>query len=211
MTSVTAPAPEPPPELHDVADEGDRPSITDAGGTVARFEMAYSPAPRERHAFRAPWRTALPSIVYLAFGALLVATVALAYSSSGNGRLYEWIVEGDRYRAVRSPVLAFMVLVSGLATLARSRMRGVIVHGDGVEMRDVLLFGLPTVRRWAWAQILRVIVDDTRARGHVALELWDGSLVRLPEVARRADLADMLERVAASRRIATTHLARHGR
>ena len=207
---VTAPAPtsKETPELQDFNEEGDRPSITDVNGTVAHFEMAYSPSPKERHAFGPPFRSRIPSLVYLCVGIALLSIVGIAYSSSGNGQLYDFFVEGDRFRAVRSPVLAAMVLVSGLATVLRAHMRGVIVHGDGLEMRDILVLGVPTVRKWAWAQIHRIIVDDTQPQTRVALELWDSSHVKLPEVSKGRELADLLERIGASRRIATTRLAR---
>lgn len=208
MQTVTAQEPTPPTELQELSDEGDRPSITDVNGTVARFEMAYSPAPKERHPFGVPLRTRLPSLVYLACGVAIVAIVASAYSSSGSGRLYEWIVEGDRGRPIASPVLSFIILVSAVATVIRSHMRGVIVHGDGLECRDVLALGVPSVRKWAWPQIHRIVVDDARTNPKVAVELWDGSYVTLPEVTRGRDLADLLERIGAGRRIATTRLAR---
>jgi hypothetical protein len=209
MMPVTAPAePTPTPELQNFDEEGERPSITDVNGTVARFEMAYEPSPKERHPFGPPLRSRIPSLVYLCVGIALLSVVGIAYSSSGHGSLYDFFVEGDRFRAVRSPVLATMVLVSGLATVLRAHMRGVIVHGDGLEMRDVMILGIPTVRRWAWAQVHRIIVDDTQPRTRVAVELWDNSHVKLPEVARGRELADLLERIGAARRIATTRLAR---
>lgn len=210
MMHVTAPAEQDPtPELQDFSDEGDRPSITDAGGTIAHFEMAYSPSPKERFPFGPTLQSRIPSLIYLCVGIALLSVVGIAYSSHGTGSLYDFIVEGDRFRAVRSPILAAMVLVSGLATVLRAHMRGVIVHGDGVEMRDIMILGVPTVRKWAWAQIDRIIVDDTRGtETRVALELWDNSHVKLPEVRKARELADLLSRIGAARRIATTHLAR---
>jgi hypothetical protein len=207
QSTMTSPARDP-SQLEDIGDEGDRPSITETHGTVAHFEMVCSPAPSERHPFGPPLRSRLPSLAYLAFGILIASLVGMAYQSHGVGLLYTWIVEGDRTRAVASPVLATMVVVSGLATVLRAHMRGVIVHGDGVEMRDVLLLGVPTVRRWAWAQIHRIVVDDTTARTKIALELWDNSYQQLPEVAKGKELAELLERIGAARKIATTHLAR---
>lgn len=208
MQPVTAPKENTPPELQDFSDEGDRPSITDANGTVARFEMAYEPSPKERHPFGPPFVTRIPSLIYLCVGIALVFIVWVAYSSSGNGKLYELIAEGDKYRAVGSPVLSGMILVSGLATVLRAHMRGVIVHGDGVEMRDILLLGVPTVRKLAWPMIHRIVVDDTQKQTHVALELWDNTHLKLPDVAKGKEFADLLERIGAARRIATTRLAR---
>jgi hypothetical protein len=48
-------------------------------------------------------------------------------------------------------------------------------------------------------------VDDTR----VALELWDGSFERLPEVAKRREFADFIQQQAQRRRIDITYLGRH--
>ena len=53
--------------LQNLADEGDRPSITEVNGTVARFEMAYPLEERERWAFRPAVAVARPvsPVVYV--------------------------------------------------------------------------------------------------------------------------------------------------
>jgi hypothetical protein len=133
-----------------------------------------------------------------------VAIVSIAHASSSNSRLYIWIVEGDRNRPLPAGFLAFIVLVSALATVVRAHMRGVIVRMDGIEARYLLSLGFPKIKRWAWPQIDRFVVDDTQ----VMLELWDGTYERLPEVADTAKLTNLLERIAAGRRIQVTKLKR---
>jgi hypothetical protein len=193
-------------ELKDlVADDAndDRPSITDVHGTVARFEMSYSPVEGERITFGPPLRMRLPSFVYLGFTVALVATVFFAQHASSNSALYRWIVEGDRGRPLSASALSFIVLVSGIGTVIRAHMRGVVVHSDGIEGRYLLAMGIPRVRRWAWAQVHRMLVDETQ----VMLELWDGTYERLPEVNDTHKLVELLENIAGNRRIEMTHLS----
>ncbi len=190
-----------PEALPPLSDEGDRPSITEVNGTVARFEMAYQPEPSERHAFGAPLLTRLPSMLWFAFSVAISAVVVIAHHSSSNSSLYVWVVERDR-GGIPASVLAFVVLASGIATLARSYMRGVIVQGSGIEARYVLPLGVPRVRRWAWAQIHRMVIDD---RG-VMLELWTGEYEKLPAVARQLDLAAVLELKSAQHGVLMTRL-----
>jgi hypothetical protein len=88
-------------------------------------------------------------------------------------------------------------------------MRGVVVRPEGVEMRELLAFGIPRVRRWTWAQIDRMrlpAADDTGPdapilRGNITLDLWDGSSTLLPTVNDSLGLALVLERVALARSI----------
>jgi hypothetical protein len=178
-------------------------SVTDIHGTVARFEMAYSPVVRRAVTFGPPLRQLLPSLLFCAFGSVLVALVVTAYYiASSNSALYVWIVDGDRARPLPAAVLAIVVFLSALGTVVRARMRGVLVHPDGVEGRYLLPLGVPRVKRWAWAQVERVVLDDEGAM----LELWDATYERLPDVARPKELGALLERIAGERRIVVTRL-----
>ena len=178
-------------------------SVTDVHGTVARFEMAYSPVARRAVSFGPPLRQRLPSLVFFAFGGTLVSLVITAYYvASSNSALYIWIVDGDRARPLPAAVLATLVFLSALGTVVRARMRGVLVHPDGIEARYLLPLGVPRVKRWAWAQVERVVLDDEGAM----LELWDSTYERLPDVARPKELATLLEQIAAERRIVVTRL-----
>jgi hypothetical protein len=207
MLEVTAPsddAAQRASNLPSLDEEGnhERISVTDVNGTVARFEMSYSPVEGDRFAFGPPLRMRVPSFLYLGFAVFLMTLVSVAHASASNSRLYIWIVEGDRNRPLGAAILAFIVLVSALGTVVRAHMRGVIVRVDGIEARYLLSLGMPKIKRWAWPQIDRFVIDDTQ----VMLELWDGSYERLPEVADTAKLTNLLERIAAGRRIHVTKL-----
>jgi hypothetical protein len=193
-------------ELHDLVagapPRAEMESVTE-NGTVARFEMAYSP-PNRAEVFGPPLRQRIASMLFLTFGVVLATLVAVAYyAASSNSALYRWIVEGDRGRPLPASVLAFFIVLSGVGTLVRARMRGVIVHPDGIEGRYLLAMGVPRVKRWAWPQIERIVLDDHGAM----LDLWDGTYERLPDVARPREMGELLERIAGTRRIVVTRLA----
>jgi hypothetical protein len=186
-----------------IDDEGDRISVTDVNGTVARFEMSYSPPSGERLKFGPPLAARIPSALYLAAALVLGALVLYAYeAASSNSLLFVWVVEKDRGRPLSANVLTLIVVVSAVATVVRTHMRGVLVSDDWVEARHLLLFGIPRARRWAWAQVHRVVLDGTR----VAFELWDGSFERLPEVAKGRELVDVVLQHATQKRIDVTVL-----
>jgi hypothetical protein len=204
--SPRPPAPEENPSPDAVSDSPrDRESLTDVNGTVARFEMTYSPPSAARTKFGPPLRTRVPSALYLLGAAALGAAVLYAYTAApSSSRLFVWAVEGDRDRPVSSSVLAVLVFVSAIATVLRTHMRGVLVSEEWLEARYLLPLGIPKARRWGWTQVLRVVVDDTR----IALELWDGTFEKLPEVASARELVQLVLRHAQRRRIDVTVLAR---
>ena len=193
-----------------VDDDGDRPSVTDVNGTVARFEMTYSPPSdgQGRFKFGPPLKTRIPSAIYLASALVLGALVLYAYTAApSSSRLFVWIVERDRGRYLPANVLTVIVVVSALGTVLRTHMRGVVVSEDWIEARYLLPLGIPRARRWAWTQVLRVVLDGAR----VALELWDGSFERLPEVAKEREFVDLIQQHAQRRRIDVTFLDRRAR
>jgi len=187
-------------ELPDVAgpesaDDGDRSSVTDVNGTIAKFEMAYSPDARDRFAFGPPLLARLPGMIFLAFAAGIAITVLAAYHGSSNTALYRWVVEGDKNRVFGSAPLAFIIGFAALANLVKTELRGVIVTADAIESREVRAGGFPSVKRWTWAQIDRVVIDEDR----VMLELWNGSYEKLPKVYKGPELASLVARVATAR------------
>jgi hypothetical protein len=200
----SAPTPEEHPTPSDAVDnEGDRESITEVNGTIARFEMSYSPPDGGRVKFGPPISARIPSAIYLAGALILGAIVLYAYAAaSSSSLLFVWVVERDRGRPLSANVLTTMVVVSALATVLRTHMRGVLVSEDWVEVRHLLPLGIPRARRWAWSQVLRVVLDGTR----VAFELWDGSFERLPEVAKGRELTDVILAYAQRHRIDVTLL-----
>jgi hypothetical protein len=188
-----------------IDDEGDRISVTDVNGSVARFEMTYSPPTAARTKFGPPLLSRVPSAIYLAFALALGSVILYAYTfAPSNSGLFMWAVEGDRDRPVAAYVLAAVVLVSAIATVLRTHMRGVLVSDDWIEARYLLPLGIPKARRWGWPQVLRVVVDDTR----IALELWDGRFEKLPQVAKPHELVQVVRAYAQRRQIDVTLLER---
>jgi hypothetical protein len=201
---VTQPqqAPEP-SSLVDASEESDRPSITEVNGTIAKFEMAYSPDKADRFAFGPPLWARLPGYVFLAFAAGIALTVFAAYHGSSNSRLYIWVVEGDRNRVIGSAPLAFIIAFTAIGNMIKTSLRGVIVTAEGIEARMIHATGFPSVKRWTWAQIDRVVLDDD----DVMLELWNGTYERLPRVREGKKLADLLASIATARGRGVTRLA----
>jgi len=203
---VTQPqTPSSPPPLPDViesSDDGDRPSITEVNGSVAKFEMAYNAAKSDRFAFGVPTLSRIPGYAFLAFAAVVGLLVLTAYNGSSNTSLYRWVVEGDRNRVFGSGPLAFIILFAAVGNVIKTALQGVIVTADAVEIR-ALYAGFPKVKRWTWAQIDRLVVDDDS----VMLELWNGEYERLPKVKDGKKLADLLAGIATARGRAVTRLA----
>ena len=202
MTQPHTPPPSPPlPDVIDEVGDGDRPSITEVNGTVAKFEMAYNADKSDRFAFGVPLAARLPGYAFLAFAAIIGLTVLSAYYGSSNSSLYIWVVEGDRHRVFGSGPLAFIIVFAALGNVLKTALRGVIVTADAIEAR-FLVAGFPKVKRWTWAQIDRLVVDE----GDVMLELWDGTYERLPKVHEAKKLAELLAGIATARGRAVTRL-----
>lgn len=157
--------------------------------------MTYRPT---ESMFGPPWVTRIPSFIYLAIAAAIVAVVIAGENAPSNSWLHVYVVEKDVHRIIGARTLAIIVAVSALSALLRASMRGVRVRGDGLEYRDVIALGWPRVRRYKWAQIDRIILDQPTT---IALDLWDGSRAFLPAVSDRDGLAAVLEKVAAARAI----------
>jgi hypothetical protein len=188
-----------------VDDDGDRISVTDVNGTVARFEMTYSaPATGDRVKFGPPARSRIPSAIYLAASGLFALVTAYAYNAPTGSKLFVWAVEGDRVRPLSVSVIAVVLLVSSLATVIRTHMRGVIVTDDWIEARYLLLLGIPRAKRWGWPQVTRLVIDGPRT----GFETYDGSFERLPEVADGKAMAQLMMHHAARLRIDVTVLER---
>jgi hypothetical protein len=194
----------PPRSLQELGDSAsrDEPSITEVNGTVARFEMAFSPPEDAKFVFGPPRSQLLPSLLFLLFGCSVFGLVILAYAGGSNTRLHVWLIEGDRDRMLPSWILATIVFVSSLAVVARARMRGVTVTAEGLETRTLLAMGVPRVTKWAWAQVDRFVIDDHR----ILVELWNGTSEFLPEVEKTEALATLLEKIALGKKKDVTRL-----
>lgn len=174
--------------------------------------MTYRPAGSV--SFAPPMRERLPSLGYLAFALLVSALIVYGQNAPSGTWIFNYVVEGDRNRLVPSSVCAIILFSSALAAVLREQMRGVVVHPDGIEMRELLPLGWPRIKRFQWSQIDRLFVPPSLGqapsaaeasregpRKMIRLDLWDGSSAWLPSVANTVDLAVMLEKVALARAI----------
>jgi hypothetical protein len=204
------PSPQPPTPPHDprVDDDGDRISITDVNGTIARFDMTYEPpSAGEKVKFGPPIRMRIPSAIYLAASIVFGLVTWYAYSAPSNSKLFVWAVEGDRIRPLSVSVIAVILLVSSLATVLRTHMRGVIVTDDWVEARSLLPLGIPRARRWGWPEVTRIVLDESRA----GFELYNGTFERLPAVADVQGLTQIILHHAGRHKIDVSVLERSTR
>jgi hypothetical protein len=209
VLTVTPASPTTPPSAspHDapVDEDGDRISVTDVNGTIARFEMTYEPpSAGERVKFGPPLRTRIPSAAYLVAAIIFGLVTWYAYNAPTSSKLFVWAVEGDRIRPLSVSVIAVILLVSSLATVVRTHMRGVIVTDDWIEARYLLPLGIPRARRWGWPEVTRVVLDGSRA----GFELYHGGFERLPEVADGQGLLNIIVHHAGRHRIDVTSLER---
>ncbi len=171
------------------------------------FDMSYRPD--STMSFGPPLKERLPWFAYFAFALVIVGVIVYGQNAPTNSTLFRYVVEEDRHRIMPASVCGIILFCSALAGLLRDQMRGVVVRPDGVELRELLAFGIPRVRKWTWAQIDRMrlpTTEDTTAEnpvlhGDITLDLWDGSSTLLPTVNNKLGLALVLERVALSRSI----------
>lgn len=185
------------PELASLSesDDGDRPSITEVNGTVAHFEMAYSPVESDRFRFGPPFSQRIGSLLFLAAAIGLVVAIGMAYAGVGGSRLRAWVLEEDGQRVIGATSFATLLLISAVGTVVRAGMRGIVVTAEGIEARYILPMGIPRVRKWSWSQIDRFLIDEASTM----LELWDGTYEQLPKVAEKPKLDALLQRIAAAR------------
>jgi hypothetical protein len=187
-----------------VDDDGDRISITDVNGTVARFEMSYEPpSAGQTTKFGPPRRARIPSAVYLGLSVVFSLVTAYAYNAPTGSKLFVWAVEGDRIRPLSVSVIAVVLLVSSIATVIRTHMRGVLVSEDWIEARYLQLT-IPKARRWGWPQVTRIVLDGDR----VGLDMYDGSFERLPEVGDGPAMVRLMMHHAARLKLDVTSLER---
>jgi len=169
--------------------------------------MSYRPD--STMSFGPPLKERLPWLAYFAFALIVVGIIVYGQNAPTNSTIFRYVVEEDRHRIMPASVCAIILFCSALAGLLRDGMRGVVVRPEGVELRELLTFGIPRVRKWTWAQIDRMrlpTTEDTTAenpvlRGDITLDLWDGSSTLLPTVNNKLGLALVLERVALARSI----------
>lgn len=156
--------------------------------------MTFRPASA---AFGPTFAQRVPSLLYLAVALGALGLVLAGERSAPDSELFRVVVEQDAYRYVGLRACVLMLVASAIATVLQAGMRGVRVVGDGLELRELVAFGWPRIRRYRWAQIDRIVLD----RASIALDLWDGSRALLPPVSGRSELSLLLERVGYARAI----------
>jgi hypothetical protein len=165
------------------------------------FDMTYRP--ERRVAFGPPLRQRALSFAYLVFALVVTGVIVYGQHAPTSSAIFHYVVEGDTSRAIPSSVCAIILVCSALAAVIREQMRGVVLHPDGIDVRELLSLGWPRVRRFHWSQIDKVFVPAEGATEPktIRLDLWDGTRTWLPDVARAGELGIMLERVALARAI----------
>jgi len=171
------------------------------------FDMTYRPD--DTVSFGPPLKERLPWLGYFALALCVTGLIVYGQYAPSNSWLYRYVVEDDRHRIIPAQVCAIILFLSALAAVLRDQMRGVVVHPEGIELRELLSFGVPRVRRWSWSQIDKMRLPaaekrgdaEPRLRGNIGLDLWDGTSTLLPPVSNALTLAMTLERVAYARAI----------
>jgi hypothetical protein len=162
--------------------------------------------------FSPPLRERLPSLGYLFFALTVSGVIVYGQNAPSGTWLFNYVVEGDRNRLISSSVCAIILFTSALAAVLREQMRGVVVHPDGIETRELLALGWPRVQRFHWSQIDRLVVPPSLGqqsppatapdeKKNIRIDLWDGTTTWLPSVSNVLGLALMLEKVALARAI----------
>src|SRR4051794_23617150 len=118
------------------------------------FDMTYKPLTSV--AFGPPVWVRVPSLVYLTLAIAILLFVALGSLSGSDSWMFRYVMQE---RILSARMLAAILLASAIASVVRARMRGVIIHPDGLEARDSLGVGWPRVRRFAWPQIDKIVLD----------------------------------------------------
>jgi hypothetical protein len=148
--------------------------------------------------FGSPLRVKLPSYLYLALALGMVLVVVLGEQAPTGSWLFQVVVLEDGARTMSIRTFAAALTIGAVAAVLRASMRGVRVHVDGVESREVHGLIVPRVRRYKWLELECIVLDQ---KHHIALDLWDGSRTFLPAVRDRSALSALLEQVAAAHSI----------
>lgn len=163
--------------------------------------MTYSAQGDETQRFHAKVSAHATSYVYALSSFAFVALVIVAMTS-GAGALGDSFLADIARRQSAMPYLVWLVGLSGLGTVVRSHLQGVVVGKEGVESRSSFL-GVPRVRTLAWTQIHRVVIDPETG---AILELWNNETERLPLVRNPRALAGALLARAVERNVTVTSL-----
>ena len=87
------------------------------------------------------------SFAYLLLALAVTGIIVYGHLAPSNTRIFRYVVEGDDQRMISSTTCAIVLCLSALAAMIREQMRGVIVHPDGIELREL---GLDRGRADRW-------------------------------------------------------------
>ena len=161
------------------------------------FDMCFRP--EEARRFGPGFRARLPSYVYLGAALLFCLFVGYGHVAPVGSFAFHWVVEAANQRPISSMAFASIALVSGVAAVLRSHLRGVVIGPDGIETLDVQVLGWPKIRHIAWPMIDRFRFDVSPR--YVGVDLWNGTQEYFPEVGDLEALTHALVYIAEARAI----------
>lgn len=160
-----------------------------------RFDMSYRP--ERNQSFGPPIASWIFPATYFAASALLLVIVFAMFMQTSGEWLFRYVVEADGQRVIGARPLAVFAFLGSVAAVVRTAMRGVLIHPEGIESRDMMAWVWPRVDNVYWAEIDEVILDA----GQVALALRSGRQLWLPAVRDGKALVRSIEELTQSRGI----------
>lgn len=161
------------------------------------FDMTYRP--EEHRRFGTTLRARLPAYGYASVAAVFASFVAYGHVAPIGSFAWRWVIEAQPHRAFSSATFALIAMVAGVAALTRAHLQGVVLGPDGIESRDLVVLGVPKIRRLEWPMIDRFRFDISTKL--ICVDLWNGTQEYLPEVGDRDELVRALVYVAQARAI----------
>lgn len=155
--------------------------------------MTYRPT---EEFFGPPLSVRVPAFVHGGLAVLILGLVFVVERGSKDAFLYQYMFQ--KKHLIDTHVAAALFALSSVLSMLRDGMRGVRIRPSFLEYRELLSAMWPRVRRYRWAQIDRVVFEQS---GSISLDLWDGRREILPAVRDTAELRAVLERLALARAI----------
>ena len=155
--------------------------------------MTYRPV---EEFFGPPLSVRLPAFIHAGVAVCVVALVLIVERGSRDSSLYHYMFRQAHY--VDTHLAAGLFALSSVMSMMRDSMRGVRIRPNFLEYREIVNAVWPRVRKYRWAQIDRVIFEES---GSISLDLWDGRREILPLVSNTNELRAVLERLALARAI----------
>lgn len=155
--------------------------------------MTYRPV---EEFFGPPISVRMPAFIHGGVAIVVLALVFIVERGAQDSALYHYMFR--QKHLIDTHLAAALFALSSLLSMMRDGMRGVRIRPNFVEYRELLNAVWPRVRRYRWAQIDRVIFEQS---GAISVDLWDGRREILPPVRDVTELRAALERLALARAI----------